>query len=104
METILNRAEASSRLRDYYDVYLIFKMYSQNINYDNFRKAVTNTFSKREYNGDIFRTFEVISNSNILRTRWKSYARKNKYAENISYEDIIGCLGKLIKVLGPVSV
>ncbi len=104
LETILNRAEASSRLRDYYDVYLIFRMYSQNINYDNFRKAVINTFTKREYNGDIFRTFEVISNSDILKTRWKSYARKNKYAENISYEDIIDCLDKLIKVLEPVYV
>ena len=99
LETILTRAEASSRTRDYYDIYLIYKMYFKNINIDHYRQAVKNTFKKRGYNGDIIETVNLIKESDILKTRWQAYSRKYKYARNINYSEVMECLDKIVEVL-----
>ena len=99
LETILSRKDLSSRLKDYYDIYLIYKMYFKNINIEHYRKAVENTFKKREYNGDIIETVNLIKESDILKTRWQAYSRKYKYARNINYSEVIECLDKIVEVL-----
>lgn len=99
IETILNRAEASSRTRDYYDVYLIYKTSFEDINQNHFRKAVEKTFEKRKYDGDIINTLTKIKDSEILKDRWESYLKKNSYAKGISYHDVIDCLAVLIRII-----
>ena len=99
IETILSRAEASGRTRDYYDIYLIYKMYWDNTNKDHFKKAVEKTFKKREFNKNINETINIIKNSLVLKERWISYTRKYKYAKDISYEEIMNCLETLIKLI-----
>lgn len=99
IETILSRAEANSRMRDFYDIFLIYKTSFNNINKRNLRKVVRITFENRKYNGDIINTIYQIKNSNILKDRWNIYAKKNSYTENISYEDVVNCLEDLIKVI-----
>ena len=69
-----------------------------------FRKAVEKTFKKRQFNEDLFKCLEIVKSSNKLQMYWSSYTRKNSYARNISYEDIIECLEKFIELLVPVSV
>jgi predicted nucleotidyltransferase component of viral defense system len=104
LETILSRAEASSRTRDYYDIYLIYKMSFENINQDHFRESIAKTFEKREYYGDIINTLTKIKDSEILRNRWEAYSKKNSYAKDVSYEDVIECLEALVKVIETVTV
>lgn len=104
LETILTRGEASSRTKDYYDIYLIYTKDWDNINKKHFTKAVEKTFTKREFNINILESFEIIRKSEILRIRWNNYSKKNRYAQNISFEDTINCLEEIIKVLQPVMV
>lgn len=104
IETILSRGEASSRIRDYYDIYLIYKMNYDNINIEHLNKAVEKTFKKREFNKNIKDTFNIIKNSTVLKERWKSYSKKNNYAKDVSYEEVIECLEDLIKVIEPGTV
>lgn len=99
LETILSRAEASSRTRDYYDIYLIVKMNFEKINLDHLKQAVKKTFEKREYNGDIKNTLTIIKESKILKKRWESYSKKYNYAKNISYEEITKCLEEITSVI-----
>lgn len=47
LETILRRAEANSRIRDYYDLYLIYTKGWNDVKIDDLRKAVDKTFEKR---------------------------------------------------------
>jgi len=103
LETILSRAEASSRIRDYYDVYLIYKMCWESIEKENFRKAVENTFKKREFKGDMLKILELIKNSNILRTRWQLYSKRNKYAEGVRYEEVTFILFEITAVLSKIT-
>lgn len=98
LETILSRLELNGRMRDYYDIYLIYTRDKESINKKNLRLAIDKTFKKREYSGDINKSIEIIKDSDILKQRWNIYARKNKYAKDISYEEIILLIEELISI------
>lgn len=104
LETILNRAESNGRMRDFYDIYLIYSREWENVNQDDFRNAVKETFRKRVFNKDIIETFEVIRESEILKRRWYIYADKYDYAKNIDFVEIINCIEYIVKVIGIVNV
>lgn len=99
METILSRAELNGRMRDFYDIYLIYTKNWNNINIEHFRKSIERTFSKREYNVNLLVTLDLIMNSNILKERWKSYQKRYKYASNIDFDEILICLEKIINIV-----
>ena len=99
LETILSRAEANSRTRDYYDVYMICEMFLQSINIIDLKEAVRKTFEKRKYNGNIIKTLKVIEKSEILLNRWQSYSTKYNYAREVSYMDVIQSLQTLIRII-----
>ncbi len=104
LETILSRSELNGRMRDFYDVYLIYTKEWKNINIDNFRKAIEKTFSKREYVGNPFVTIDVLRESELIRTRWKIYQRKYEYAKDIDFDDILDCILKMMEQRDPVVV
>ena len=99
LETIFSRSELNGRMRDFYDVYLIYTKDWKNINIDNFRKAVDNTFSKREYVGEPFETIGLLRESNLIREKWKIYQKKYEYAKDIDFNDVLNCIEKMIKTL-----
>ena len=99
IETILSRAELNGRMRDFYDVYLIYTKDFKNINIDNFRKAIDKTFFKREYVGNPFATINLLRDSSLIRFRWKIYQRKYDYAKDIDFDDILNCIEYYIKII-----
>ncbi|MDD2592668.1 MAG: nucleotidyl transferase AbiEii/AbiGii toxin family protein [Erysipelotrichaceae bacterium] len=99
LETILSRAEANSRTRDYYDVYMICEMYLESINIIDLKEAVRKTFEKRKYNGNIIKTLKVIEKSEILLNRWQSYSTKYNFAKDVVYMDVIQSLQTLIRII-----
>ncbi len=104
IETILSKLEASSRMKDYYDIYLIHKFKFNKINKNEFRGAVEKTFEKREFNADLIASLNIVKNSKILKDKWASYSRKNSYAKNIEFGATIKCLEEFIEILIPVVV
>lgn len=104
LETILRRGEASSRIRDYYDLYLIYTKGWKDIDIDNLRKAVTNTFKKRNYNGNIKETITILKNSEIIKKYWRFYKSKYDYANDIEFEDVMYCIEELVNVINFVAV
>ena len=99
IETILSRVELNGRMRDFYDIYLIYTKDWNNINLEHFRKAIEKTFSKREYVGEPLLVLDLIMDSNILKNRWKSYQKRYEYARNIDFDEILICLEKIINVI-----
>ncbi len=104
IETILNRLELNGRTRDFYDIYLIYTKEWKNINIDHFRKAIENTFVKREYNGNPYEAFDMIRNSDVLKERWNKYQKNFVYAEGIEFDEVMNCLEIMIEQLEPVGV
>ena len=102
IETILSKLETSSRMKDYYDIYLIYKF--SKIDITKFRKAVEKTFEKRKFKSDLVNNLNIVKNSQILREKWASYSRKNNYANNISYDETINCLTEFIEIITPINI
>lgn len=104
IETILSKLEASSRMKDYYDIYLIHRFKFNKINKTKFRGAVEKTFEKREFNAELIASLNVVKDSKILRDKWVSYSRKNSYARNLEFDETIKWLEDFIEILIPVAV
>ena len=104
LETILRRAEANSRIRDYYDLYLIYTKGWNDVKIDDLRKAVDKTFEKRDYTGNIEEVVAILKDSEIIKNRWDSYKKKYEYANDIDYEEIMKCIAEIIKEIVPVAV
>lgn len=99
IETILSKLETSSRLKDYYDIYLIYKFKFDTINKEKFRGSVEKTFKKRKFDADLMTNLSIVKESKVLRERWLSYSRKNSYARDVEFEETLECLEKLIDIL-----
>ena len=104
IETILSKLEISSRMKDYYDIYLIYKFKFDKINKEKFRGAVEKTFRKRGFDADLITNFNIIKGSNVLKDKWISYSRKNSYASNIKFDETLKCLEQFIDIIIPVVV
>ena len=104
LETILRRAEANSRIRDYYDLYLIFTKGWNYIKIDVLRKAVDKTFEKRNYTGNVEEKLAILKASEVIKRRWYSYKKKYEYAKDIDYDQIMKCVEEIVKIIVPVAV
>ena len=104
LETILRRAEANSRIRDYYDLYLIYTKGWNDVKVDDLRKAIDKTFEKRNYTGNIEEAITILKDSKIIKNRWDSYKKKYEYANDIDYDEIMQCIEEIVKVIMPVAV
>ena len=96
VETILRRGELNTRPRDFYDVYILTK--TQSINNTVFAQALRSTAAHRETNhifNNICNRLSEIHNSETLRSRWIKYTKDYRYADGISYEDVINSLRTL---------
>lgn len=103
IETILNKLEKSSRMKDCYDIYMIYKFEFERINKNNLKIAIEKTFKKRDFNQNPIKNIEIIKSSEILKMKWKSYTLKNKYAKNIDFNETIKCLEQFIKIIDVVT-
>ena len=99
IETILSKLETSSRMKDYYDIYLIYKFKFDTISKEKFRGSVEKTFKKRKFDADLMTNLCIVKESKVLRERWLSYSRKNSYARDVEFEETLECLEKLIDIL-----
>jgi predicted nucleotidyltransferase component of viral defense system len=104
LETILRRAEANSRTRDYYDLYLIYTKGWNNVNFNDLHKAIDKTFKKRNYTGNIEETIAILKDSEIIKNRRDSYKKKYEYAKDIDYDKIMQCIEEIVKAIIPISV
>lgn len=102
LETIFSKLETSSRMKDYYDVYLIHKF--NKINKTKFKGAVEKTFKKRKFNADLIANLNIIKESKILKDKWHSYAKKNNYTKDLTFDEIIKSLEAFVEIIVPITV
>lgn len=99
IETILRRGVYNSRMKDYYDVNMFLTRLVDEINIDDFKLAIANTFTKREsldYLKDYHQILQEIYEYERIEELWNNYAKKNTYASNIEFKDIVKKLENFI--------
>lgn len=101
-QTIVTRGLFNTRLKDFYDVYILINTKIDDLNRSNLIKAIKNTFKQRETNIDLEQFNEVIndlSNDNNMNNLWNEYISKNSYAKNVKFEDTIKAIKEIIEIL-----
>lgn len=100
METVIARGVANTRLRDYYDLYILQNEYTHAMNMEQFKAAFLATSKKRNSIQLITegnRILKEIADSEVMQGLWKSYQNKFSYAEDISWEMVMDSIEKLFE-------
>ena len=99
IETIFSRDKYNTRMKDYYDVYFFLMKLKKDINIKIFKQALNNTLRKREafdYYNDYKQILDLIAEDDRITNYWNTYKKKNKYAENIEFKDIVKILKEFL--------
>jgi predicted nucleotidyltransferase component of viral defense system len=106
VETIFRRSILNTRLRDFYDVYIMIK--KQKINKKLFTRALQATSQNRGSMGvwkDKENIMSLIQEDKTMLQRWKLYSDENKYASNIAFTEIFNEMKNfLIKQFAPYFI
>jgi predicted nucleotidyltransferase component of viral defense system len=98
LETVISRGTANTRLRDFYDLYVLQNDNSRTFDMSVFPKAFEATCSKRQSMpivSDGSRILDEITNSEIMMQLWRSYQKKYSYAESITWNEVMDAIIKL---------
>ncbi len=98
LETVLSRSTLNSRMRDYYDIHILYETYSQELDNSTLAKALKATAGKRGSLNQLREADSIlnaIEESTELQQLWKEYQQKYKYAASITWENVIGSTRKL---------
>ena len=99
IETILCRGKYNTRMKDYYDVYFFLTKLKNEIDLETFKQALNNTLTKREafeYYKDYRQILMELTNDERINNYWNAYKKKNKYAQNIEYKEIVKALDEFL--------
>lgn len=103
VETLLTRGTANTRMRDFYDIYVLTSAQTYNVDKAILKEAFTNTSEKRGSIGllaDVNLILKEIAESDIMADLWKNYQRKFDYAADIFWDDVmraVRCLVDIVK-------
>ena len=100
--TIINLGISNSRSKDFYDVYAIWKHKLSQMNINDLRMALINTFNYRKTSLDIDYMLEIldqIATDARMKSRWNVYQSRNNFAKGIEFEDTLQSCRTLIQTL-----
>lgn len=100
IESILSKNITTTRMKDFYDCYMLGKLYLQDLNKSNLILALNNTAKVRKTEfifNDIKDTIDLISNDDNLNFLWQAYSSQFGYAKDITFENTIEQLTLILK-------
>ena len=92
LETIMVRAEANTRMRDFYDIHVLLKQDAVTIDRDTMKSAFYATCKRRESTDQIVMIDDVINkiaDDEVMKQQWKNYQKTNYYVGALEWDDVI---------------
>lgn len=104
LETIISRGDQNTRPRDYYDVFILSKLKTDNVEMQDLKDAFFATTKKRG-STDVVNNYkaimEVVRKSEVMKRQWNDYRKEFEYASGIEFEDtcdtVISLMNQLSK-------
>ncbi|NEW62286.1 nucleotidyl transferase AbiEii/AbiGii toxin family protein [Granulicatella sp. zg-ZJ] len=101
LQTVLARAENNSRSKDFYDIYAILNNKLEMVDTEQLKIAVLMTFKYRKTEitkDEAKQIIDNINNDSLVKERWIRYQKKNPYAKDIEFNEIVKCLNDLVEL------
>ena len=92
LETVVARATLNTRMRDFYDIHILWSEKAGMINVDTLRSALINVARKRETKElfeNINEILDDISQSDYLQSNWNNYKKSNYYVGDLEWQDVL---------------
>lgn len=103
LETVISRNVTNTRMRDFYDIYILQKLHGEQLNKEILWNALVATARKRGTleqieSGDIREIFDEIETSSVMENLWKAYQKNYSYAVDISWHIVIESVRYLYQI------
>ncbi len=102
LETVISRGDQSTRPRDFYDIFVLHKLQSNNIDFESLRTAVAATSEKRN-STEVIRNYKMIlagiTSSDAMQQRWLNYQKDFDYANGISFTDACNAVEEIMDAI-----
>ena len=94
LETVISRNVMNTRMRDFYDIYILQKLYGEQLNKEILWNALVATARKRGTldlieSNDIREILNEIETSSVMENLWKTYQKNYSYAADVSWHIIM---------------
>lgn len=102
IESILSKNILGTRMRDFYDIYMLENLFKDRIDKKNQKQALLNTCAKRNTENILNNPNEIIAdieNDWGQQNLWKNYASKNTYVSKVSFEDTIKSIKSILNLI-----
>lgn len=100
--TIVTRGLLNTRMKDFYDIYILISKNKNIINIENLKNAIINTFKHRKTEIDILEiqeTITEISKDKKMENLWKNYQKNAIYAKEIKFEELFESINFITSIL-----
>jgi predicted nucleotidyltransferase component of viral defense system len=99
-ETTITRGIVNTRMRDFYDIYILSA--TQQFDAATFRAALDKTIERREtakQMADTAATIAMIEESPVMLDLWQKYRNKYPYAADVTWETVISAVRALAELI-----
>lgn len=108
LETVIARSTLNTRMRDFYDIHILWSEKADMINIETLRHAITNVARKRRTLELFDNTDEIlddIAESDYLRNNWSNYRKGSYYVGDLEWSDVLETTVNVLKnEIGNLSI
>lgn len=99
LDTIISRGVANTRTRDFYDVYTLYALKKEEVNFETLRLALEAT-SRRRNTFEILKEYpqvlEDIKADSPQNDFWRRFVAKNPFARGITLSQAVDCAKEML--------
>lgn len=98
LETIITRATTNTRMRDFYDIYILEQLHGTTLNPKILHDALLATAHKRgseKYLNQAEEVFDEVENDLVMQKLWEAYCKKLSYASDLEWDVIMKAIHRL---------
>jgi predicted nucleotidyltransferase component of viral defense system len=101
LETIISRGTTNTRMRDFYDIYILKKLQSKNIEQRQILEAINRTFANRgtaNLLNDKNLIISEIKESKIMQDLWSDYQKAYNYAAGVLWNEVLNAVETILSI------
>ena len=98
LETIITRTTTNTRMRDFYDIYILEQLHGTTLNPKILHDALLATAHKRgseKYLNQAEEVFDEVENDSVMQKLWEAYRKKFYYASDLEWDVIMKAIRRL---------